>query len=109
VRFIIRCRTRHSRCSVKRAGADGHGCPRLLAGPRSGSSGIVLRRVYLPTGLYQAKVRPGLLLTAAVAAGEGTIQHYDIPGISASLDPINIMGRLASSMNCGAPFDKQFI
>lgn len=36
-------------------------------------------------------VRPGLLLTAAVAAGEDKIQHYDIPGISVSLDFINIM------------------
>lgn len=36
-------------------------------------------------------VRPGLLLTAAVAAGEDKIKHYDIPGISASLDFINIM------------------
>lgn len=36
-------------------------------------------------------VRPGLLLTAAVAAGEDKIQHYDIRGMSASLDFINIM------------------
>ncbi|MFX1475913.1 MAG: glycosyl hydrolase family 18 protein [Promethearchaeota archaeon] len=36
-------------------------------------------------------VRPGLLLTAAVAAGEDKIVHYDIPGISQYLDAINVM------------------
>jgi chitinase len=36
-------------------------------------------------------VRPGLLLTAAVAAGEEKIGFYDIPAISGLLDGINVM------------------
>jgi chitinase len=36
-------------------------------------------------------IDPNLLLTAAVAAGEDKLPHYDIPGISAQLNYINIM------------------
>ncbi len=36
-------------------------------------------------------VRPGLLLTAAVAGGEDKIVNYDIPAISQYLDAINLM------------------
>jgi chitinase len=49
------------------------------------------------TGLLQEfrtqlnAINPNLLLTAAVAAGEDKLPNYDIPGISAQLNYINIM------------------